>query len=586
MGDSGSPSLPNGGTPKELAQQFSNFFTQKIDTIRHDLQSIASPISQLPETHADVSEPLVAFAPASQEEVRAIIKKSPDKSCELDPVPTWLLKQCLDELLPLVTNIINTSMEASYVPRDFKCARIRPLLKKPGLDPDTLKHYRPVSNLPFISKVLEKVVDARLERHLVTNSLHECSQSAYRKFHSTESALLKVQNDILQSLDQGCLSVLVLLDLSAAFDTIDHRTLLHRLEHCFGISGKPLSWMTSYLTDRYQTVCVDGELSEPVLMECSVPQGSVLGPKNYVMYTKPLGDVIRTHGLCYHFYADDTQLYLSFKSKDDVAQSEALTRIESCLKDIESWMHHNMLKLNTDKTEVMLFSSRHNSKSTDTISVNVGNSLIASRSHVRNLGVMFDSTMTMEQQVNAVCRSCYGQLRKIGHIRRYLSSEATKTLVNGLVTSRLDYCNALLHGLPNNLIDKLQRVQNTAARITTRTSRRSHITPVLKELHWLPIRYRIQYKILVHTFNALNDRSPLYIKDMLAVYRPSRTLRSLNSLTLVTPRIRTVTYGKRCFNHAAPSLWNALPNNIREAGTISTFKKMLKTHFFLVHFGN
>ena len=477
-------------------------------------------------------------------------------------------------------------METSYVPRDFKCARIRLLLKNPGLDPDVLKHYRPMSSLPFISKVLENVVDARLERHLVINSLHERSQSAYRKFHSTESALLKVQNDILHSLDQGCISVLVLLDLSAAFDTIDHGVLLHRLEHCFGISGKPLSWMTSYLADRYQSVCVDGELSEPVLMGCSVPQGSVLGPKHYVMYTKPLGDVIRKHGLHHHFYADDTQLYISFKSKDDVAQTEALSRIESCLKDIESWMHHNMLKLNADKTKVMLFYSRHNAKSMDTISVTVGNTLIASTSHVKNLGVMFDSTMTMEKQVNNVSRSCYGQLRKIGRIRRYLSSEATKSLVNGLVTSRLDYCNALLHGLPKSLIDKLQRVQNTAARIITRTCRRSHITPVLKELHWLPIQYRIQYKILVHTYNALNDRAPVYIKEMLDVHTPIRTLRSQSSLTLVTPRIRTVTYGKRHFNHAAPSLWNALPNNIKEAKTVSTFKKLLKTHFFLVHFGN
>ena len=307
--------------------------------------------------------------------------------------------------------------------------------------------------------------------------------------------------------------------------------------------------MTSYLTDRYQTVCVDAELSEPVLMEYNVPQGSVLGPKHYVMYTKPLGDVIRTHGLPHHFYADDTQ----FKPKDDVAQSEALTRIENCLKDIEMGMHQNMLKLNADKAEVMLFYSKHNSKSMDTISVNVGNSKIESISCVRNLGVMFDSTMSMEQQVNALCRSGYGQLRKIGRIRRYLSSEATKSLVNGLVTSRIDYCNALLHGLPNTLINKLQRVQNTAARIITSTTRRSHITPVLKELHWLPVQHMIQYKIQIHTYNALHDRSPLCIKDLINIYRRNITLISQNSLTLVIPRMRTVRYGQWSFTHSAPS---------------------------------
>ena len=157
-------------------------------------------------------------------------------------------------------------------------------------------------------------------------------------------------------------------------------------------------------------------------------------------------------------------------------------------------MDRNILKLSADKTEVMLSSSRHNSKSMDTISVNVGNSLIAFTSCVRNLLVMYDSTMTIERQMNAVCWSGNGQLRKISRIRRYLSNEATKSLVNGLATSRLDYCNALLHDLTNNIIDKLQRVQNTAARITTRTSRHSHITPVLKE----------------YIYDALNDHSPTW----------------------------------------------------------------------------
>ena len=200
------------------------------------------------------------LVPATEEEVRAIIQKSPNKSCELDHLPTRLLKGSLDELLSLITDIVNASMAAGSVPKDFKSARIRPLLKKSGLDQNLLKNYRPVSNLPFISKILEKVVDKLLERHLTDNKLHEGFQSAYRKFHSTESALLKVQNDILQFLHNNCVTVLVLLDLSAAFDTIDHQTLLLRLEKLFGITDNPLAWMSSYLSDRFQTVCVDGKL--------------------------------------------------------------------------------------------------------------------------------------------------------------------------------------------------------------------------------------------------------------------------------------------------------------------------------------
>ena len=583
LGENNDVSRPSKSSSQDLAQNFSDFFINKIETIRENI--ISENNTALQDVNHDEqlqnTNRLVAFLPASAQEVKQIIQKSPNKSCELDPIPTWLLKDCIDELLPSITHLINLSMELGYVPKQFKSARIRPLLKKPGLDIDTLKNYRPVSNLPFISKVLEKVVDARLEKHLSENDLHEEMQSAYRKFHSTETALLKIQNDILQSLDNKHVTVLVLLDLSAAFDTIDHSTLLQRLEKHFGVTGKAHSWMSSYLNDRYQTVCVDGQLSEPVLMKYSVPQGSVLGPKNYIMYTKPIGDICRRHGLRHHFYADDSQLYLSFKPIDTLTSNEALHRIECCLEDIIIWMHKNMLKLNSDKKEVMLFSPKQSSHSIAHISVKVGDSIIEAKHSVRNLGTVLDSSMDMEAQVNSVCRASYAQLRKIGHIRRYLTDDATKSLVNSLVTSRLDYCNSLLNGIPSSLLNKLQIVQNTGARIISKTARRDHITPILRDLHWLPVKYRIQHKILTYTFKTLHGSSPKYLQKLITVNRPPRTLRSSDSLSLVVPKSRLVTYGNRSFGYAAPKLWNSLPVNIRNAETLVSFKRMLKTHLFV-----
>ena len=166
-------------------------------------------------------------------------------------------------LLP-VTKLINVCLENAYVPTSFKDSLIRSHIKKHDLDANTMKNYRPVSNLPFISKVLEKVVDVRLENHLSLNNLHEEHQFAYRRFHSTKTALLKVQNDILNSLDQNDVTILMMFDLSAAFDTNDHKILLNRLEHNFGVAGKPLELVTSYLKDRYQTVTINGKLPKPV----------------------------------------------------------------------------------------------------------------------------------------------------------------------------------------------------------------------------------------------------------------------------------------------------------------------------------
>jgi len=192
----------------------------------------------------------------------------------------------------------------------------------------------------------------------------------------------------------------------------------------------------------------------------------------------------------------------------------------------------------------------------------------------------------MESHINAVCRSCYAQLRQIGNIRQYITSDATKSLVNSLVTSRLDYCNSLLYGVPKTTLNKLQTVQNTAARIISKTSRSFHITPILKELHWLPIACRIKYKILTLTYKAQHDQTPLYIKSMLELYTPRRALRSQdNTMTLVQPRSETVSYGDRCFSVCAPQLWNSLPVTLRQSNNFVSFKKFIKTYLLTHYYG-
>ena len=205
--------------------------------------------------------PLNTFMDATEAEILNIIKLSPVKSCELDPLTTWLLKECKAELVPLITDIVNMSLRESMFPKSLKTALIRPLLKKTGLDSDILKNYRPVSNLTFISKVIEKVISGRLNEHLINNSLFDPLQSAYRDKHSTETALIKVQNDILSALDVGSSAILLMLDLSAAFDTIDHDILLSRLCNVYGITGDALDWFRSYLSGRIQRVVIEDSVS-------------------------------------------------------------------------------------------------------------------------------------------------------------------------------------------------------------------------------------------------------------------------------------------------------------------------------------
>lgn len=342
--------------------------------------------------------------------------------------------------------------------------------------------------------------------------------------------------------------------------------------------------MKSYLSDRYQTVCIDGELSELVHMTYSVPQGSVLGPKFYVMYTKPVGAICRKHGLNVHFYADDSQLYLSFEPIDESNIEDIVNRVANCVSEIMHWMNNNMLKLNSDKTELIVFSSGQKAEKVSNLTVKVGTSVITQSANVRNLGAFLDSRMNMESHVNSVCKSTYAQLRQIGRIRHYIN-DATKTLVNALVTSRLDYCNCLLYGVQQQSLNKLQLVQNTAGRIITRKSKFSHITSVLKDLHWLPVNYRINFKILTQVFKSLHGKAPQYINDMINVYKPTRNLRSANqSLTLVQPKTK-LKFGDRSFSAAAPKLWNSLPAHVRDCTSLESFKRQLKTHFFVQVYG-
>ena len=437
-----------------------------------------------------------------------------------------------------------------------------------------------MSNLPFLSKVLERIVARQLNDHLNKFQLFTRCQSAYRANHSTETALLRVHNDIMLALNKKKDVLLIMLDLSAAFDTIDHEILLHRLKFRFGITGTVLSWFRSYLADRSQRVKVGSATSSSLRMKYGVPQGSVLGPILFTLYTAPLEDIIFHHGLDNMMYADDTQLYVICNKPD-----EAKGGVEVCVDDIRGWMNSNMLIMNDDKTEVVHFSSRLRSDVTELTSLRIGELDIAPSPSVRNLGVTLNRDGFMSDQISQICKSAYFSLSRIGKIRKLLDKPTTEKLIHAFVTSKLDYCNSLLYGITKDQLDRLQSVQNAAARLVTCTRKFDHITPVLTDLHWLPVEARIKFKILLTTFKIVRGAAPLYLIDLIELYVPTRNLRSAEKLRLAPPHgYFNKTYGQRAFSVCAPLLWNSLPLEIRSARTVNSFKHGLKTHLFTQYY--
>ena len=309
-----------------------------------------------------------------------------------------------------------------------------------------------------------------------------------------------------------------------------------------------------------------------------MPQGSVLGPVLFVLYTTLLSDLISSHSVVPQSYADDTQLQSSAKPSH---VNELVDSMQACIGDVKSWMTFNKLKLNDDKTEAMMIHSPRLSLSVPLPdSLVVGDATVSFSKSAKNLGVILDSNLTMHAHVANVIRSVNFELRRISTIRHFLSIEATKTLVSAFVLTRLDYCNGLLINCSHDLIQRLQKVQNSAARLVLRVPRRDHITPHLHTLHWLPIEARIKYKIACLCYQAVNAFGPAYLSELVHIYTPQRTLRSSSdTLTLCKPRTLK-SYGERSFSSSAPSVWNSLPLSVRSADSYSAFRSSLKAHLF------
>ena len=562
--------LPYTENPLQLTNKFNNFFIQKIENIRNNFNNSNVSFAEGSMINNSNISTLCSFKCVSAADIKKQIQSSKIKTCPRDPIPAFLLESSIEYIIPSLVHLVNTSLSTGSMD-GLKESVVTPILKKPGLDPDILSNYRPVCSGLYVDKLIQSNVLLQLNEHMTKNSLHISQQSGYKSNHSCETVLLRILNDVLILLDSKRCAILLLLDLSAAFDTVDHHRLLYILKHEIGLGGTVLKWFASFLSDRIQSTNISGSNSETRGMPYGVPQGSVVGPVLFNIYVRNFISMLEKAGFIVHGYADDHQVLYTFRIE---FQYEAICHsLPKGLHLITQWMTSHFLKLNAGKSQLLIFTPKNLRDQLCIDRVYLGSNMFIPVSlDAINLGVKLDSQVTFSPHISMVIAQSYQQISNIGQIRKYLTVENLRTLVQSLIVSKIDNCNSLLYGVAEYEISRLQKLQNSCARLIYSKKRNESVSELLFDLHWLPIKQRIYFKILLFVFKFFKHKTPNYINQCLHIS-------DLASYTLQIPRTKTP-YGDRAFANCAPKLWNALPPNIKHMATIESFKKHLKHYLF------
>ena len=380
-----------------------------------------------------------------------------------------------------------------------------------------LANFRPVSNVTFVSKVIQRCMLLQLSQHCENYNLQPDYQSAYREHYSCETAILKVSNDILWA-----------LDLSAAFNTVDHDILLSILRNKYGIYGKVLKWFDEYLRPRSFKVAVKGTYNKERNVEVSVPQGSCAGASIFNLYCLPLQDVV-PQDLQLSGFADDHSIRRSFKANNRQEECETNAKLEQCLLNVKKWMDEARLKMNPAKTEFIYFGNIGQLQKCIISTINVAGDLILRSDTIKYLGVWLDPGLSLKTHVTKNAKAAMLNFIRIRSICYLLTQEATASLLLSLCVSHLEYCNSILYGLPDSTIGKLQCFQNMCTCLVLRRSKWDSATECLASLHWLPIKQQIKFKICMLTYQLLHNQGPEYLKDLLQYKTIDNRLRSSNN---------------------------------------------------------
>ena len=507
----------------------------------------------------------------SCEEVRRIISSLPlNKSPGPDEIHTRVYRDCLPAILGLLTEIINSSLESAKYPDAWKFAEIIPLLKEG--DHEVASNYRPLSLLAVASKICDKVVLNQFSAYLISNGRLSSHQSGNKKLHSTETLSLFMAYHLLEAMYKKNLTALTLLDLSKAFDSLNHNKLLAKLSSV-GASPHVVNWFKSYLTGRSQSVRINSILSDPLPITHGVPQGAILSPFLFCIYLNDLICAPQVSGL--ESYVDNSKVFLSFSLPDI---DTAIANLEQDLMRVAAWCCENQLLINPDKTKFMLSATRQLRKrfSSSPVVSFLSNSSEPVAS-AKDLSVTLDSRLTYDCHISNVVSSCMAKLCQINRVKNSFDEKTLEQLISSLVLSKMLYCSTVWSNISTTNIKKLQLVQNFACKIVTKTRKFDHVTPLLRELNWLSVDQLLFFRATVMTYKCMNHLAPSYLSSKFVKRSDIHNRRTRNREALQIPFFRSAS-GQRSFAFRGARLWNSISPELRQCASLKAVKEKLESH--------
>lgn len=524
-----------------------------------------SPTPSLP-THTD----LRLFRPQPVDQVTVILtvkQLQKTNSFGSDNISLKFIKDSLIAIIFYLTTIINTSIVTGTFPAPWKNAIVIPLHKSG--DHDDIGNYRPISLLPILSKILEKIIANQLVSFLESNKLLSPTQHGFRPKLSTVTALQVITDKIYENIDKKQISLLTLCDLSKAFDSVNHTILLQKL-HLVNVDA---FWFSSYLNNRTQSVRINNTVSSRQAVPYGVPQGSILGPLLFNIYVNDMPKHITNCILVQ--YADDTQ-FLHSGNINNI--SSIISKTENTLKQVRKYFLENGLKLNTNKTQCLFLGTRqllahipHNT------TIRCAGSDIQPSTHAKNLGIYLDSYLTFEKHTSEIIKKAMGTLMFVNRNKDYFTKDTRITILQTLVLSALNYGITVWGTTNSTILNKVQKIQNFTIKVADGKARKfDHVTPLFKELKWLRVKELVTFNLIITVFKYKIKEYPDHILPLQTVNNVTNsTTRQQNNLYV--RRTNTDT-GARAISVLGPKLWNSLPPEVKDSVSLSTLKSKLRKY--------